>query len=292
MTQTTDLDLLQRIQAIMPELPVEHFERNNEGLINDVLIVNHNLVFRFAKNEKYARLLQSELKLLDLIRPRLNISVPSPVFTAPDTMVYPLLPGRPLSRLGLLRSPESVQDELAAQLGSLFHCLHTTPTQDLDWQIPATRAPVRREDWLKLQQDVKTQIYPLLQAYQIEWADDLFGRVLDDPSVAEYQPALIHGDLASYHILFDQPPPQITGLIDFGMAGMGDPASDIGNLINIYGETFVRRMRQTYPQLERFLPRARFYSQLIELEWILRGFESGERFWFTGHLGNSRDILI
>ena len=56
-------------------------------------------------------------------------------------------------------------------------------------------------------------------------------------------------------------------------------------------ESFVRRMRQTYPQMDKYLPRARFYAQLLELEWVLRGLESGDTFWFTGHLGNARDIL-
>jgi aminoglycoside 2''-phosphotransferase len=291
MPEATDTSLLQRVRAIMPDLTVEHFERNREGLINDVLIVNHSLVFRFAKNEEFARLLQAELKMLDLIRPQLKVSVPTPIYTDHDSMVYPLLTGQPLSRMTLLGFNESVQDELAAQLGSFLYCLHNTPTADLDWQIPVTRAPVRRKDWLEIQEKVKEQLYPLLQGYQLEWVEDLFARVLDDPGASEHQPAFINGDLASYHILFDEHSHQISGVIDFGMSGLGDPASDIGNLINIYGETFVRRMRQTYPQLDRYLPRARFYAQLIELEWLLRGFESGEKFWFTAHLGNARDIL-
>ena len=41
-----------RLGAIMPDLAVEHVEINQEDLINDVVIVNKNLVFRFAKNEK------------------------------------------------------------------------------------------------------------------------------------------------------------------------------------------------------------------------------------------------
>jgi aminoglycoside 2''-phosphotransferase len=80
-------------------------------------------------------------------------------------------------------------------------------------------------------------------------------------------------------------------MLDFGMAGMGDPASDIGNLISVYGETFVAKMGQGYPGLERILPRARFYTQMLEIEWVLRGLESGETFWFTAHLGGARDIL-
>lgn len=291
MAEVTDISLLERVQTIMPGLVVERFERNREGLINDVLIVNHSLVFRFAKTEKYARLLKAEMKMLDIIRPRLKVSVPTPICTGDSYVVYPLLPGQPLSRRTLVRFKKSVQDELFLQLGSFLYSLHSIPTTGLERQIPVTRAPVRREDWLEIQGKVKEKVYPLLQGYQIEWVEDLFAQVLDDPSVAEYQPAFIHGDLASYHILFDEQTCRITGVIDFGMAGLGDPASDIGNLINIYGESFVRKMRQAYPQMDRYLPRARFYAQLLELEWTLRGLESGDSFWFTGHLGNARDIF-
>jgi aminoglycoside phosphotransferase (APT) family kinase protein len=40
---------------------------------------------------------------------------------------------------------------------------------------------------------------------------------LENPESTEYKPALIHGDLASYHILFDPQAGKITGVIDFGM---------------------------------------------------------------------------
>jgi len=158
------------------------------------------------------------------------------------------------------------------------------------WKLTSTRAPVKRQNWLEIQQRVKDKICPLLQKYQVQWADDLFNSVLENPELAEYEQALIHGDLASYHILFDPQEGKITGVIDFGMAGLGDAASDIGNLINVYGESFVPKMGEAYPNLETYLPRARFYAQLLELEWVLRGFETGETFWFTAHLGSARDI--
>jgi aminoglycoside 2''-phosphotransferase len=284
-------NLLQRIRAIMPNLEIEQLERDEEGLINDVLIVNRQWVFRFVKTEDFARILQTELKILDLIRPQISICVPTPVYRSADCMVYPLLSGQALSRKVVLGFDENTQHEIAEQLGSFLDRLHNVDTSPADGEIPATRAPVRRQDWLATQAKVKEQLYPLLQRYQIAWAEDLFASVLDDPKTSEFQPVLIHGDFASYHILFDEPSRRITGVIDFGMAGMGDAASDIGGLISIYGESFVQKMQTVYPGLDNYLPRARFYAQMLELEWVLRGFESGEAFWFTAHLGGARDIL-
>jgi len=274
----------------MPDLKIEHFERDDEGLINDVLIVNGEFVFRFAKSEEYARLLQNEVKILDLIRPLLDVQVPEPLYLNPDCMVYPFLTGQPLSRKRILGFDQGIQNQLATQLGRFLSQLHTVDLSRVDWEIPFTRAPVRRERWLEIQAKVKEKLYPLLQKYQKEWAEDLFSSVLDDPSASSYQPALIHGDLASYHILFDEQERKINAVIDFGMAGLGDAASDLGGLISIYGESFVSMMRETYLDLESYLPRARFYAQLLELEWVLLGFESGDSFWFTAHLGGARDI--
>jgi aminoglycoside 2''-phosphotransferase len=282
--------LLQRVRAIMPELEIEQFEINPEGLINEVVIVNQKYVFRFARTEAYARILDIELRILDLIRPHISVSVPTPIYVSADSMVYPLLSGQPLSRKMVLGFGEDTQNHIAGQLGAFLYRLHTTEITGLGWEIPPTRAPVRRQDWTGIWQDVKDKIYPLFQKYQIEWAEDLFHSVLDDPKSSAWEPALIHGDLASYHILIDAQTRNITGAIDFGMAGMGDAASDIGGLISIYGETFVNRMHTSYPHLEKYIPRARFYSQLLELEWVLRGLKSGETFWFTAHLGGARDI--
>jgi aminoglycoside 2''-phosphotransferase len=274
----------------MPDLTIEQVERNEEGLINDVLIINQQLVFRFAKNENSARILESELKILDLIRSHIGLNVPTPVYRSSDCMVYPLLPGQPLTLKRVSTLDEKTQTTIAEQVGAFLSRLHMTDVSKVDWELPVTRAPVKREAWLDLQARARAKIVPLLQGYQLEWFEDLFAGVLENPSAANYAPVLIHGDLASYHFLFEEQAGKLSGVIDFGMAGLGDAASDIGGLINIYGESFVKKMRTVYPTLDDYLPRARFYAQLLELQWTLLGLETGETFWFTAHLGSARDI--
>lgn len=283
--------LRQRVKAIMPELEIQHFEINQEGLINDVAIVNKTLVFRFAKTEKYARSIDNEMKILDLIRSRVGLAVPAPVYRGRDSVVYPFLEGRPFLRETLLMLESAVQVKMAEQLGRFLHGLHTVEISELDWEIPSTLAPVTRDAWLDIHRRVKEKIYPLLLKHQVQWAEKLFESVLTPSDGFDYHPSLIHGDLAPYHVLFNVDKNEITGVIDFGVAGVGDPASDIGSLINSYGEGFVGKMKGAYPNLRELLPRARFYAQSIELQWVLLGIESGEPFWFTAHLGGARDVL-
>lgn len=285
-----DETLLKRVREIMPELEIEQFERNQEGLINDVLVVNNRYVFRFAKTEQFARIMDLENRILDLIRPRMDVQIPTPIYRDHDSMVYPILEGQPLTREIVLSLDESAQVRIAGQLGDFLKGLHTTAISEVNWHLPTTPAPVTRERWLENRQRVQEKVYPLLLKNQVQWADGLFETALGDDRFFEYQPALIHGDLASYHILFDPEDCEITGVLDFGVAGIGDAALDFGSLITTYGEGFVMKMKISYPDLGEYLSRARFYAQSIELQWVLLGLETGEAFWFTAHLGGARDI--
>jgi aminoglycoside 2''-phosphotransferase len=211
------------------------------------------------------------------------------VFRQPGCVVYPFLPGLPFLWETLISLEPACKAQTAHQIGKFLYGLHTTTlAPEPDWEIPQTLAPVTRERWLDIRQHVTEKVYPLLLKHQVQWAESVFDSVLTDPETFNYVPTLIHGDLAPYHILFDGA--KITGIIDFGVAGLGDPALDIGTLIGVYGESFVRQMSTEYPGLKALLPRARFYAQSIEIQWVLLGLETGESFWFTAHLGSARDI--
>ncbi|PKO12204.1 MAG: hypothetical protein CVU39_25370 [Chloroflexi bacterium HGW-Chloroflexi-10] len=282
--------LLLRVQTIMPDLVIDEVEHNQEGLINDILIINHQWVFRFAKNERFARIMDEEMRILEMIRPQIGVDLPRPYLRGADYVVYSYLPGRPFTRNILQVLDETSRQQLASQMGEFLATLHTTDLSNPGWKIPTTLAPVTRERWLALYQRIKEKVFPLLLKHQMEWAEELLSGFLEDPGSFEYQPALIHGDLAPYHILYNAETQRISAVIDFGVAGIGDAALDIGSLIQIYGESFVNGMQATYPDLQKILPRARFYAQSIELQWVLQGLESGETFWYTAHLGGARDL--
>lgn len=287
----TDEQLRQRISTIMPDLEIQQFELNEEGLINDIAIVNHEYVFRFAKNDGFAQILNLELDILDLVRPHLEVPVPTPVYRGPGSVVYPLVHGKDLLRSDILAMDDASRQLIADQLGAFLHQLHSIPYADMDWNLPATMAPVTREKWTEIRARVEEKVYPLLLKHQITWVENLFDKALSDPAVFDYTPTVIHGDLAPYHILYQPEKNEISGVIDFGVSGLGDPALDIGTLITNYGEMFVSRIRTSYPAFDQHMDRARFYAQAIELQWVLLGLETEDKFWFTAHLGTARDVL-
>ncbi len=281
---------LARARAILPDVEFGQVEVNNEGLANTVFIVNGSLVVRFARSEAYAHILQREIAILDAVRPRTRLRLPAPVYQAADCVVYPYLAGQPFTRKTLLGLDADSRAACAEALGQFLAVLHSTSLDRLAAEIPATPAPVRREDWLEIRERARRKVYPLLLRYQVEWAEDLFASALERDEFFDYPPALIHGDLACYHILFDPRSARLSGVIDFGVAGTGDPALDLGSLMTTYGEPFTAALGSSYPGLAALLPRARFYAQSIELQWVLLGIESGETFWYTAHLGGARDM--
>lgn len=200
--------LLDRVTTIvrqaMPNLKINTFEVNQDGLINDVVIVNDNFVFRFAKTAANAAILATETHVLDIIRPRIGVNVPNPIFKSVDCIVYPYLPGQPLLREMIVSSDQKTQQRIADELGQFLYMLHTTPILETSWHIPQTRAPLTRERHLLMRQRVEEKIYPLLLKHQIQWANNLFNEILNNPKLYQYKPALVHADLAPYHILYSK----------------------------------------------------------------------------------------
>lgn len=279
-----------QIHSIMPELEIFEYELHQEGLVNDVLIVNNEWVIRFTKTEWGKELMANEDRLMQFLEPRLTLSIPSPVKRTGDAIVYPHLIGEPFLRETWLQADGEGRQKLADQLGQFLDKLHNVALSELDWEVPHSYAPVTRETWLEIHDRVVDKVYPLLLPHQIDWVETLFSQALSPPDFFHFEPALVHGDLAPYHILYHPEEQCLTAVLDFGIAGIGDPASDLGSLLNYYGESLVTRLEKAYPNMHTLMGRARFYAQAIELQWVLLGVETGEPYWFTAHLGGGRDI--
>ncbi|MDQ2887094.1 MAG: aminoglycoside phosphotransferase family protein [Chloroflexota bacterium] len=70
---------------------------------------------------------------------------------------------------------------------------------------------------------------------------------LAEPRNFAYTPVLRHGDFGGSNILYDAEMQQISGVIDFSFATMGDPALDAA-AISTLGDAFLQRISTTYPK--------------------------------------------
>lgn len=283
---------LQRIRESFPQLPISSVRAIQDGLVNDVLIVNEELVFRFPKNDSWAKtLLANEIKVVNLLHHYVDLSIPTFDYQTDDCVVYRWLPGRPLQRHDMLGLDAAGQERLAEQVATFLHQMHHVPLAEVA-RVGIGQSDVNRSHavWCRLFEDVQRELFPLMMAHARDWVHHHFASVLHDPAWMEYEPTLINGDLAPYHILHEKPPVQITGIIDFGTAGIGDPAADVACLMYQYGESFVERMAQFDPELRKGLDRARFWAGTLELQWALQGLRSHDASWFLVHLGSARDV--
>jgi len=280
----------EQVHKIFPDIQIDTIERHQEGLVNDVLIVNQAWVIRFTKTDWGEDLMDQEHKLLQLLQSKLSLATPRSEKRGDNVLVYPYLQGETFLRAIWAKASPMDQQALANRLGEFLRELHSINASSLDWEIPLTLAPVTRETWEDIYQRLLEHVNPLLQPYQEEWMRSLFETAFESENFFRFDPVLVHGDLAPYHILYSPEDHRLKAVIDFGTAGMGDPATDLGCLISSYGESLVEKIAGQYPQYDEYLPRARFYARAIELQWVLLGVETGETYWFTSHLGGARDV--
>jgi aminoglycoside phosphotransferase (APT) family kinase protein len=208
-----------------------------------------------------------------------------------DFVTYPFLVGEPLFRNTILRLVAEQQEHLARQLAEFLRDMHAIPLSVLqEKRIRRSGGRQTQAEWLELYKSVHQEIFPLMYRSTQSWVEAHFAPLIEDPGWLTHDPVLIHDDLAQYHILYDPPNTSISGIIDFGTAGLGDPARDYAMLINVYGESFVQRMGKYDDRLPSLIDRARFYAGTFELQWVLGGIRSGDNDWFTAHLDRARDV--
>lgn len=282
---------LDRIHSRFPDLALHDLDFNQDGLVNDVVVVNGDLVCRFAKHDWAHALLGQEARVLDVARRHVDLRVPHFEALEADFAAYRFLPGEPLTRTRLLQLSGSVRQAVLTELATFLRQLHDVPRSEVEAAgIGSSDATRTRGDWLAFAEQVESTLFPLLMRHQRRAFRELFAPVRSGALDLAYTPRLIHGDLGVYHLLFDSAAPQLAGVIDFGTAGLGDPATDLATLLGNYGETLVTELLPAYPELRGHLDRARFWVGTLEWQWALTGQMQGRPDFALAHLGGGRDV--
>ncbi|MDJ0753190.1 MAG: aminoglycoside phosphotransferase family protein [Ardenticatenaceae bacterium] len=297
-----------KIDRVRPHFPNLNFDRtqvNEEGLAHQVLIVDQQRVFRFPMDDWARASLKQEVKVLEVLGHDFPVSLPAYDYIAEDVVSYPFLPGQAFTRHKWLACSPDEQRSLAGQVGEMLAVMHRispSAREVSDEGIGPSLTVRTQQDWETLYWRARKMLYPLLPHHAQAWVDDHFSYVVDQPEFMEYNPVLMNGDIGTYHMLFDDQAKSIVGVIDFGTAGWGDPACDLGCLLYQYGESFVRQLADVYPAAADQIDRARFWAGTLEIQWALGGLRSMKEkdittdyapwSWFTVHIGfGAKDIM-
>jgi aminoglycoside 2''-phosphotransferase len=165
------------------------------------VIVDGNLVCRFPRTEWAKNILAHEARVLDVARCRVGLPLSHFEHLEEDFASYSRIEGEPLSRETLLQIGEPLQKRIVEQLGTFLQRLHGVPKDALDEAEVSHSGAIRtREDWLAFYEQLEGVLFPHLWRHQREWVSEHFAPVLEGELDLRLEPALIHGELATYHL--------------------------------------------------------------------------------------------
>lgn len=281
------------IRSKIPDVYIEdlNFEFSY-GLHNDVVIVKNTEVFRFAKREETVEFFEKEINLLNLVKDFVHVSVPYYEHIERGIGKCKFFSGIPLYRDDILSLQEYEQDSLAEQVGLFLKELHSIPLEKInEYKIGKFPGTGTRHDHLYQFDKIKEKLFPFMSGYTIECVNKTFNPLIDNEHFLDFDPVLIHGDLSPFHFIYNAKENKINAIIDFGVSGLGDPAHDVGVILDNFGEKFVKRMSTVYTDIPNFIDRSRYYARVSSLWWSLRGLETNDMSWNLFHHNTARDIM-
>ncbi|MDA0183694.1 aminoglycoside phosphotransferase family protein [Solirubrobacter phytolaccae] len=218
------------IRRLVGEVPVTPLAT---GLDHRVYAVGDGLVARFGPGAG------EEAALLAAVAPRVPLPVPVPlaVDAAAGCLVLPRVCG-----VSLLERPSPERGRFASAMADFVAAVHV-----LQWPAPLDETPPSA--WLAEARETWPRVRDLVPG----WVEAF----LENDAPASVAPCFIHGDLGAEHVFVDGD--EITGVIDWGDAALGDPAVDHGRLMRDFDLDFGER--------------ARFYAICTALEDVAYGRE-------------------
>lgn len=273
---------LQAISNTYPDLVIETVRMHNrDGEFNDILIINDEFIFRFPRYGPGVATLVIEIAILKHIQPVVPIPVPNPIYISRDMqtvgrvfMGYRMLVGKPLWQETLAAiHDDAILHRLTTQLAEFLIALHAVPIEPLRAAVPVRD---QLAVWSEMYTTVRQHLFPFMRPDVRTSISRHFESFLSTPRLHQYPLVLRHGDFGTGNILYNPTARMISGIIDFGSAGLGDPAIDIA-AISGYGSTFFEEFCKAYPVSASMWERAQFYKGTYALQEALHGFLHNER---------------
>jgi len=225
---TSDLaqSLIERYwPALAPVSPKEL----GAGWDNTVYLVNNSLVFRFPRRTIAVPLIETEVRLLPWLAPKLPLVIPNPVYAGSASDEYPFpfagyswIEGTTLTRSA---ASEGKRKAMAKPLAHFLRALHSVPSDEAGLH-GASGDNLRRLDTASRRARTAKRLDGLVKAGLVKdrtAIDDLLDRlpVIERPATG----TLVHGDLHSSQIIVNDRH-ELVGIVDWGDVHIGDPAVD------------------------------------------------------------------
>jgi len=265
--------LVERLVAA--DFSIEPWEVLGVGQNSIAILANEEWVFRYPLHESAAESLQLEIAVLRAVQGRLPVLIPNPEIVADipgldwAVMGYPAIGGRTLERDAIDSLDAEAMTRLGRDLGRFMSTLHSTPSSRF------SKSEVRNKDdevqWDRLAIDTADFLKPRVETTVWNRLNRKLTKSIAKIKRLRFVPVLRHGDFGSGNFLFDRSF-HMSGVIDFGSAGFGDPAVDVAGVIATNpSEDLLGRVRLAYPAADGMIERARIYTETFALQHALLG---------------------
>jgi len=282
------------VEAHFPEVSIERCEPVLGGWDHIMLLVNREWIFRIPRRPECEATLEKEARLLPLLAPSLPLPVPRYEFVwrggvSPRIVVgYRHIPG---VRLGpkVLGGPHGAT--VAGQIAAFLTALHAFPLQRAASVGVSVGDPTTwRKEYASFFRWVQREAFPALDSRERQWTTDICEDFLGNAANFRFTTALLHRDLAMEHVLYDPASGDVTGVVDWGDASVGDPAFDFAGILADLGESAVRAVLKEYrgPKDAGMMDRACFFANISPFYGIIYGRLLGHPEWFREGLRRLR----
>lgn len=273
--------LINRLRSWRPTLEVQSLEPLGQGDFCHAFLLNGHEVVRVPRHPEAAEALAREACLLRHIGPLLPLPVPAlrrvpgPSPGGP-LAVHERVPGTELSRALWLRSPKPERARLAREVGAFLRVLHGLnvdvgrrcglPEVDHRADVARLRLRLGGPPGSFLQDALRTSLERGLGGFEAGLGSS--------PAPV----SLLHADLGPGHVFCDPERWELTGVIDWGDARIGDPARDFIFVYEDWGPGFLEAALEAYGAgagKDGFARRVLLHYLVDQLHWTLGAAEVG-----------------
>jgi aminoglycoside phosphotransferase (APT) family kinase protein len=237
-------------------LPIKHFQNIGEGWDNKVYLVNNKIIFRFPRRTVAIDLIHKENHLLTIIHAHVNTSlkIPYPIFQGKPSELYPyafhgyeMILGKSACHANLT---EKNRINSLEGLTEFLINLHRIDKQKAE-SLNISPQPVSRTDIPKVITLFEKWLQKLYDINIVSINLKLFNEVLKEAEqikLSDNDLCVIHGDIYCRHLIFNQK--KLTGIIDWGDAGIGHKAVDLSVIWSFYPAHMHKLFFKHYGQVD------------------------------------------
>jgi aminoglycoside phosphotransferase (APT) family kinase protein len=233
----------------LSDLPIR--EVRPRGTVNAIFRLGSDLCVRMPRVPRWSDSLAKELEWLTKLVGHVPLAIPEPVAIgkAGCGYAFPWAIYRWIS--GESYAPDRVHDEVQAAEALANFVVHLRRVD------PACGPPTGRAPLLQLDADTRATIRSLHDTLDAEAVTAAWDTSLEAPPW-NGEPVWLHCDLIPPNLLVDGG--QLKAVIDFGSAGIGDPAQDVVPAWSVFGREGRQAFRDALGVDEQTWARARGFA--------------------------------